>query len=272
MQILQRLFSVEGKTALVTGGGTGIGRMIAEGLVAAGARVLIASRKREVCEAAAAEINAAGLPGRVEALPGDVATEAGIDALAEAVGAASDRLDILVNNAGVSWGAPLGTFPHAAWAKVMDVNVAGLFTLTQRLLPQLEASASVGDPARIVNIGSVMGAAPLGDGAYSYAASKAAVHHLTRILAKELAGRSITVNAIAPGVFQSRMTAFATGTAEKAAAVGGNVPLGRLGTPDDIAALVLFLCGRSGAYMTGAILPLDGGLGVQTGRGLFEES
>jgi len=271
MQILQHLFSVEGRTALVTGGATGIGRMIAEGLVAAGARVLIASRKQEACEAAAAEINAAGFPGTAEGFAGDVATEAGVDALAAAVAERTDGLDILINNAGVSWGAPLDTFPHSAWARVMDVNVAGLFTLTQRLLPLLAASASAESPARVVNIGSVMGAAPLGDGAYSYAASKAAVHHLTKILAKELAGRHITVNAIAPGVFASKMTAFATGTAEKAAAVARGVPLGRIGAPDDIAATVLFLCGRSGAYMTGAILPVDGGVGVQTGREIFEE-
>lgn len=272
MPILERLFSLEGKTALVTGGATGIGRMIATALAGAGARVLIASRKADACEAAAAAINEEGHPGTVEGLGGDVSSEAGIVALAAAVEARTDRLEILFNNAGVSWGAPLETFPHAAWQKVMDVNVAGLFTVTQRLLPLLEASSSPQDPARIVNLGSVMGSAPLAEKVYSYAASKAAVHHLTRCLAKELAGRHVTVNAFAPGPFQSKMTAFATGTDEQAAAVGRGVPLGRIGSPDDIAGAALFLCGRGGAYVTGAILPIDGGIAVETGHELFEEA
>jgi NAD(P)-dependent dehydrogenase (short-subunit alcohol dehydrogenase family) len=163
-------------------------------------------------ESAAAEINAEGHPGTVEGFAGDVSSEAGIAALASEVEARTDRLHILFNNAGVSWGAPLEAFPHAAWQKVMDVNVAGLFTVTQRLLPLLEASSRRDDPARIVNLGSVMGSAMLARNVYSYAASKAAVHHLTRCLAGELAGRHVTVNAFAPGPFQSKMTAFATST------------------------------------------------------------
>ncbi len=269
MSYLDDLFGVAGKTALVTGGATGIGRMIAEGLAAGGARVLIASRKGEACEKAAAEINASGVAGSVEGFAGDVGTEEGVRALAEAVKARTDTLHILFNNAGVTWGEPIDTFPHKAWARVMDVNVAGLFTLTQQLMPLLEAAATKEDPARVVNLGSVMGHWPLGDGAYSYSASKAAVHHLTKIMAKELADRQITFNAFAPGPFQSKMTAFATADAEQAAKVGADVPIGRIGQPSDIAGAALFLCSKAGAYITGCILPLDGGIGVMTGPDLF---
>jgi NAD(P)-dependent dehydrogenase (short-subunit alcohol dehydrogenase family) len=269
---LSSLFSVAGKTALVTGGATGIGRMIAEALVRAGARVLIASRKGEACEAVARELNALDADGTAEGFAGDVATEAGVTALASEVKARASHLHILVNNAGKTWGEPLERFPHKAWESVFSVNVAGLFTLTQQLLPLLEAAAGDDDPARVVNLGSVMGAAPIGDNAYSYAASKAAVHHLTRILAKELASRRITVNAFAPGPFQSRMTAFATGDEHKRAQVAAGVPLGRIGRPDDIAGALLFLCGRGGAYTTGAVLPLDGGIGVETGHEIFGEA
>ena len=242
----EHLFSAAGKTALVTGGATGIGRMAAEGLMAAGARVLIASRKGAACAAAAADLNALGLPGRAEGFAGDVGDADGVAALAAALRERTDRLDILMNNAGRSWGMPLGEFPHDAWDKVMSVNVAGLFHLTQTLLPELRAAARAEDPARVINVGSVMGEIPMGDGAYSYAASKAAVHHITEILAKELAGDHITVNALAPGPFVSNMTAFATADADMRGKVGAGVPLGRVGMAEDIAGCVQFLAGRAG--------------------------
>jgi len=268
----EALFSLHGKTALVTGGATGIGRMAAHGLVAAGARVLIASRKAAMCEATAAELNALGLPGTAEGFAGDVATADGIAALTAEVTNRTDALHILMNNAGRTWGAPLGEFPHDGWEKVMSLNVAGLFQLTQSLLPILRASATPADPARVVNVGSVMGEQPMGDGAYSYAASKAAVHHLTEILAKELAGDAITVNALAPGPFQSNMTAFATADADKREKVGQGIPLGRVGVPEDIAACLQFLCGKGGGYVTGAIIPVSGGVNVMTGPSLFERA
>jgi NAD(P)-dependent dehydrogenase (short-subunit alcohol dehydrogenase family) len=241
------LFSLQGKVALVTGGATGIGRMAATGLMMAGAHVLIASRKGDVCAAVAQELNA----------------------MVQEVSAHTDVLHILMNNSGVTWGAPLGEFPHSAWEKVMNVNVAGMFHLTQSLLPTLIASGTADDPARVVNVGSVMGEAALGDGAYSYAASKAAVLHMTKIMAKELAPHHVTVNALAPGPFVSKMTAFATADAETRDKVGQDVPLGRVGRDEDIAGCMQFLCGRGGSYLTGAVLPVSGGIQVMSGPNLF---
>ena len=271
MAILEDLFSLHGKTALVTGGATGIGRMAATALVGAGAKVMIASRKAEDCAKVAEALNAMDAPGNAEGFGGDVGTEQGIADLVDAVKSRIDSLSILINNAGVTWGQPLEEFPYQAWSKVMNVNVAGLFHLTRELLPLLEAAATPQDPSRVINLGSVMGSSPIGDGAYSYSASKAAVHHLTRILARELAHKHITFNAFAPGPFQSRMTAFATATDEQADAVGKGVPLGRIGSPDDIAGATLFLCGKAGAYITGSVLPLDGGLHVSPRQQLFGE-
>lgn len=264
------LFSLSGKIALVTGGATGIGRMAAEGLCAAGAHVMIASRKGAACEAAAAEINALGYAGKVEGFAGDVGSEAGVEALANAVGERTQHLDILMNNAGVSWGAPLGQFPYAAWDKVMSINVTGLFHLTQALLPLLVKAGTADDPARVINVGSVMGDREKSGSAMSYSASKAAVHHLTELLGNELAGKGVNVNAIAPGPFVSNMTAFVTADTAKRDKVGNATPLGRVGQPSDIAGCVQFLCGKGSAYITGAVIPVSGGINVNTGPGLFE--
>lgn len=267
----ESLFDLSGKVALVTGGATGIGRMAAHGLAAAGARVLIASRKADACQAVAAELNALGLRGHVEGFGGDVATQDGIAALAQAVQARSDVLHILMNNAGRTWGAPLGEHPYEAWDKLLSLNVTGMFHLTQSLLPLLRAAARPEDPARVVNVGSVMGDIPKGTATYSYAVSKGAVHHMTRVLSNDLAHEFITVNAIAPGPFVSKMTAFALASEEGRAKSAKGVPLGRVGSPEDIAGALQFLCGRGGAYLSGAILPLSGGMQSNAPGSLFNE-
>ncbi len=265
------LFDLTGKTALVTGGATGIGRMATEGLAAAGARVLICSRKADACEAVAKEINALSLPGSVEGFGGDVGTEEGINAIVEEVKLRTERLHILMNNAGRTWGAPLGEHPYDAWTKLLTLNVTGMFHLTQALLPLLKAASAGDDPARVVNVGSVMGDIPKGTATYSYAVSKGAVHHMTRVLSNDLASQGITVNAIAPGPFVSKMTAFALASEEGQAQAATGVPLGRVGTPEDIAGALQYLCGRGGAYLSGAILPLSGGMQSNAPGNLFNE-
>ena len=260
------LFSVHGRTALVTGGATGLGRVCAEALLAAGARVLIASRKAEACEAAAAELSAIG---PCEGFGGTVANEAGVAALAAETRKRADVLHILVNNAGLTWGEPFETFPWKAWERVMAVNVAGLFSLTRDLAPMLVASANADRPSTIVNLGSVMGTVTQSETGYSYSASKAAVHHLTRILAQEFANRQVTINAIAPGPFPTNMTRFALGDEAGAARGAKAVPMGRLGRAEDIAGALLFLTGRGGAYTTGAIVPVDGGVAVAAPAPMF---
>ena len=256
---LPDLFSVVGRTALVTGGATGLGRVCAEALLSAGARVLIASRKAEACEAVAKELSALG---PCEGFGGTVASEPGVTALAEEVRKRTDKLDILVNNAGVSWGGRFETFEWKGWEKVLSLNVMGLFTLTRDLMPLLLKSGGEDRPATIVNIGSVMGTSTQSENAYSYSASKAAVHHLTRILAAEFAGRHVTVNAIAPGPFKTGMTSFTLDKQEGLAAALAAVPMRRIGRAEDIAATLLYLAGRGGAYTTGAIIPVDGGVSV----------
>jgi NAD(P)-dependent dehydrogenase (short-subunit alcohol dehydrogenase family) len=252
------LFDLSGKTALVTGGSRGIGFMIARGLAQAGARVLVASRHQQELGAAAQRLSEFG---EVEPSPADLSSSEGAAALARAVRDRFEKLNILVNNAGTSWHAPLEEFPAAGWDGVLRTNVEGMFHLTVGLLPSLRAAASGADPARVINIGSVDGIqlGPLRDN-YSYTASKAAVHMLTRHLAKRLAPEQITVNAIAPGPFPSKLTARVLDDPDTREAIEQSVPLGRLGRPDDVAGLALFLASRAGSYLTGAVIPLDGGI------------
>lgn len=257
-EYLGSLFSLQGRKALVTGGGGGIGLMISRALVSAGAEVYIASRKLEVCEKAADSMQ--GLPGKCIPLQADLQNEDGVNLLAQIMSEHCEQLDILVNNSGRSWGAPLSEFPWKAWNDIMTLNVTAPFTLTRQLIPLLEAAGHDTCPARVINIGSVMGTMPHGFPAYSYAASKAAIHHITRILSNELASRKIVVNAIAPGPFPSHMTAFFTDEPKASAAVLKSVPLGRMGIPQDMAGLVLSLCSAGGAYISGAVIPLDGGM------------
>jgi NAD(P)-dependent dehydrogenase (short-subunit alcohol dehydrogenase family) len=255
---VSNLFSVQGKVALVTGGSRGIGEMIARGLVAGGARVYISSRKADACKQLADELTGAG--GEVTALPADLSRPEECGRLADELGQREPSLDILVNNAGATWGAPLDEYPLDGWNKVMDVNVRGVFLLTQALADRLRAAGEPDDPARVVNIGSVDGLHTSHVEHYAYPASKAAVHHLTRQLGWRLAPDHITVNAIAPGLFPSKMTAFMFEDGEDGEeAIGRNIPRGRVGSPEDIAGTVIWLCSRAGAYVTGAVVPVDGG-------------
>jgi NAD(P)-dependent dehydrogenase (short-subunit alcohol dehydrogenase family) len=248
------LFSIAGKTTLVTGGGRGIGRMIAGGFVNAGAKTYISSRNAEVCEAVAAELSEVG---ECISVPADLSTESGCRELAAELGRREERLDVLVNNAGNTWGAPLEEFDDAAWDRVLSLNVKGVFHTTKFLLPLLGAAATDDDPARVVNIGSIDGIHVPVLETYSYSASKAAVHQLTRHLAKRLAPR-ITVNAIAPGPFQSKMMAATLDSF--GAQIAAGAPMKRIGRPDDMAGAAIYLASRAGAYLTGVILPVDGGI------------
>jgi NAD(P)-dependent dehydrogenase (short-subunit alcohol dehydrogenase family) len=254
---VQDLFDISGRTALVTGGSRGIGLMIARGLVQGGARVIISSRKQADLEAAAVELSR---EGECEAIVADLSTPNGAHALAAATRERVGELHVLVNNAGAAWGAPLEEFPASGWDRASHTNVEGVFHLTVALLAELRAAACAEDPARVINIGSIDGLRAPSMENYSYSASKAAVHMLTRHLAKRLAGEHITVNAIAPGPFESKMTASFLGTPELRDAVAQGVPLQRIGRPEDVAGLTIFLASRAGSYLTGTVIPLDGGI------------
>jgi NAD(P)-dependent dehydrogenase (short-subunit alcohol dehydrogenase family) len=246
------LFDVSAKTVLVTGGSRGIGRMIAAGFAEAGAKVYISSRKEAELRATAEEIGAI-------ALPADLATEAGASALGAAFAEREQQLHVLVNNAGATWGEPLATYPEAAFDKVLSTNIKGPFYLTRALLPQLEAASAPGDPARVIMVGSIEGVQVPDWENYAYPASKAGIHMLSRHLASQLAP-SISVNVIAPGLFPSKMTAFVFEDDPEAALVTPKIPLRRVGEAADVAGTAIFLASKAGAYLTGAVIPVDGGL------------
>lgn len=252
---MQDLFSIRGKTALVTGGSRGIGLMIARGYVESGAKVYISSRKADVCEAAAAELSR---NGECIALPADLSQMTEIERVANELDNREDQLDILVNNAGATWGATVDDFPEKGWDKVMDLNVKSIFFLTQKLLPLLDRSASTENPARVINIGSIDGLHLSLFDNFSYSASKAALHHLTKMTASHLASRHILVNAIAPGPFATPMMDPMIETMGDE--IRAAIPLDRLGEPEDVAGVAIFLAARASAYMTGAIIPVDGGI------------
>jgi NAD(P)-dependent dehydrogenase (short-subunit alcohol dehydrogenase family) len=255
---LSGLFDLTGKRALVTGGAHGLGRMIAEGLLVAGAEVTITSRKPEGAVQAAEELS---LLGRCLPLAIDLEHPEAIERMVLDYRARSDGLDILINNAGKTWGAPLETFPDSAWPRIMAMNVQSPFKLIQSFLPDLAASGAARDPARVINIGSIAGVRTDPVDAYSYVASKAALHQLSRQLAADVASRNITVNAVLPGFFPTSMTSHMRGEdGELASQWLDGIPLRRLGRQSDIVGIVQFLASRAGAYVTGALIPVDGGL------------
>lgn len=251
------LFDVSGKVALVTGGAQGLGRMMADALVGAGMRTLITSRRQEILDRAVAEL---GANGTCEGIVVDLAGPEGADALVRAVAERTDRLHVLVNNAGRSWGEKLETFPARAWAGVFAVNVQIPFHLARDLLPLLERAGTARDPARVINIGSVAGRVVEPIDAFSYSASKAGLHHLTRLLAAELAARHVNVNVLVPGYFPTQMTAHVRADEDALSGTLSRIPMGRLGSAEDIAGMLLFLSSRASAYVTGAELALDGGM------------
>ena len=251
---IEQLFSVRDKVVVVTGGSRGIGEMIARAYVENGARVYITARNAAVCDGLAAELSKFG---HCVSIPADLSKMDEIERVAVALEAHESRIDVLFNNAGASWGATFDTFPESGWDKVIDLNVKSVFFLTQRLIKLLEAGANADDFARVINIGSIDGMHVSGIETYSYAASKAAVLHLTRMMAKYLAPRHIAVNAIAPGYFPSKMTA-AIADADAAATLAAT-PMQRMGNSDDMGGLAIYLGSKASGFVCGAVIACDGG-------------
>jgi NAD(P)-dependent dehydrogenase (short-subunit alcohol dehydrogenase family) len=253
---MDKLFGLAGKIALVTGGSRGIGEMIAEGFVARGVKTYISSRKADVCDETARRLSSGG--AECVSIPADLSSMEGIQYLADELVDREERLDILVNNAGAVWGEPVDDFPESGWDKVMTVNLKSPFFLTQKLLPLLTRAASHESPGRVINIGSIDGLHVTDLPTFSYGASKAGLHHLTRILALHLAERHINVNAIAPGPFETKMMAHTLKTAGDK--IVRRVPRKRIGVPADMAGAAIFLSSPASSYVTGVVLPVDGGL------------
>ncbi len=252
-------FSLQGRTALVTGGTRGIGKMIAKAFVEAGARVYVCARDGEACAATAAELSAFG---ECHGIAANLAHEEGVVALVEQLSGQIDQLDILVNNAGTTWGAPLETYPVKGFEKVMQLNVTSVFLCIQKLLPLLRKAGNSDNPARVINIGSVAGITSHGEEAYAYGPSKAALHHLSRSLARDLVSQHINVNVIAPGRFPSKMTSHIANDEEALAQDTAIIPMKRWGREEEMGALAIALASTAGAYMTGTIIPIDGGFAM----------
>ena len=253
---MSKLFSLDGRVALITGGSRGIGRMMAEGFLKQGAKVYISARHAEVCNATAAELSKIG---PCFSLPADVASLAGVAALVAAYSARETRLDILVNNAGAAWGAPFDEFPEKGWDKVVDLNLKTPFFLTQALHGLLRAGAAGGAPAKVINVASIDGQTVNPQETYSYAASKAGLIHLSKRMALRLVEDNIVLNAICPGAFASEMNRAARDEAE---AVAARIPARRIGVDDDMAAAAIYLASRAGDYVVGTTLTVDGGVNL----------
>jgi len=251
--MIENLFDLTGKRALVTGGAKGIGAMITQGLIESGVKVYISSRSAETCTSFAEKMNGFG-KGECIAFPADLSIVENVEMLASKLTEKEKGLDILINNAGATWGAPLGQFPEKGWDRVMNLNVKSVFFLTQSLLPLLRNAGTKEDPSRILMISSVAAVSSESISSYSYGPSKAAIAQLGKILSRDLASENILVNTIAPGVFPSRMTAHFD-----LEALAKVIPVGRVGRATDIAGLVIYLCSGAGSFMTGNYIPLDGG-------------
>ena len=258
------LFSVKGKTVVITGGSRGIGEMLAAGFLANGAKVIISSRKEAACYETVERLKGE-YGGEIYAIPSDVGQMDGILHLASEIAKREDKVDVLINNAGVAWGASLEDFPEKGWDKVMDVNVKGIFFLTQKLMPLLRKAASAEAPARVINIASIDGMHTSPMSGFAYGTSKAAVIHLTRFMGASLVGEHILVNGIAPGPFPTYMLSTGVGFKGETEGVDWQMvadrnPSGRVGAPQDIAGLAMFLSSKASAYITGHTIPCDGGI------------